>query len=954
DSECTVSWGAPVGLYEMLYDDGTPENYSAWEFAGNRNAVKFTPQGYPATITGAKIYICNTGFGNPIGSTFSVLVCKPDAAGMPGEVIDSVSATVNTTGLVSVTGLDAMVTTGDFFMVMVQTTPQPNCPYVGVDETLPTAYKSYSQDVLNGGAWALSAYQDFMIHAIVSGPASGGGDKMESKAANLPATDEMKAIINTPVEGFDNSAGVSRYDFNRIFLGATNPVTPPNGVFTLINNAITGTTYIDGGSTWYSLTQGWYCYGIKAVYPNGQQSDYAFTNYVHHKHYADLTIHALLGCDSVPAEGAIVKLSGAYYPYYSLTDTLPASGTLTFSQIIQGDATLTITYPGYNNYTQAIALTDTLEVNAVLGQALNKPINLQVDLNTLQANWQQPRGILMSQDFEGSQFPPIGWQVSTQGIAGWVSTTNGSSDSLVIPPHTKYAVVNDELGGPTNNGCCDYLITPAIDLRGAPDYTLTFNSFYNGFGNQHAYVEMSTDSGVSWIPIYTCQLANQWYGQTVDLSPYSGAGGLASVKFAFHANDAGNQASGWAIDDVSINYGGLAVSGYKVFLDGAEVGQTVETHWDFDPLSLLCGQAYQVGVSAIYCSGESDVDTLGFTNYFAYPPTNLSADTIVTATSGAVMLSWDVPLYCMANAVYFHIYRDDMFLTQVPLTDTAYLDLNLMPKSYCYTVTTVYDLTPFGFPGLLAESIKSDTACADIIYGGDLPFGDDFSSGGFDTTLWNPGQNWLVDNDSDNPVPAAKFKWDPLMTNYSSALQSTMINISGIDTVSPFKIYFNYEIKLQDSTSTGNEKLAVEIWDGAGWQIIKEYTNSGSFDWTWEHLEITDFIGDYAFMVRFRANGDSSSGIRYWAIDNVHIYYTETYFLPPMNLVVNPSGSFGNENHLIWEPPYTGSSDQSYILDDNTVEFSTSYNATGECWLGNEFQVSETGLLHSVSLFMEA
>jgi hypothetical protein len=72
-----------------------------------------------------------------------------------------------------------------------------------------------------------------------------------------------------------------------------------------------------------------------------------------------------------------------------------------------------------------------------------------------------------------------------------------------------------------------------------------------------------------------------------------------------------------------------------------------------------------------------------------------------------------------------------------------------------------------------------------------------------------------------------------------------------------------------------------------------------------------------------------------------------------MNLVVNPSGSIGNENHLIWEPPLTGNNGMTIILNDNSVEFNTSYNTTGECWLGNEFQLNENGLLDVVSLFME-
>ncbi len=922
DSVCTVSWCPPAGPYEVLYDDGTPENYAAWEFAGNRYAVKFTPEGYPATITGAKFFIANGPFGTAVGSSFVALVCKPDAAGMPGQVIDSVPVSVFSTGWLSITGMNATITSGDFFIVMAQSEPAPECPYLGVDETLPTVGKSYSRDLVNGGEWQLSAYQDFMIRAIVSGPGSGN---------------------------------VHQYDLAIIWLGAVNPVTPENGVYTLINNSISTTIFTFGGTTWSAPSQGWYAYGIKAIYLNAQASEFVYTNIVAHKLFADLSINAQLECGSIPAGGAIATLTGIYPPFYSLTDTLSSSGSLTFSHIVQGEYTLSVSYLGYETYTQAVSLYANEVIDTVLLQSRNKPINFKVTNNDLVATWQAPRGILLSQNFESSLFPPSGWQSSTQGIMGWYATTNGGSDSLAIPPHTVYAVVNDELGGAANNGCCDYLITPELDLRGAPDYSLSFNSYFNGLGGQLGFVEMSTDNGTTWNPIFTCYpLGGFWRNQTIDLSAYSGPSGLASVKFAFHANDAGNQASGWAIDDVMVTYGGLQVSGYKVYLDGTEMGQTTGLTWSFDPATFNC-QEYQAAVEAIYCTGTSEPATYDFSNGYPYPPANLAADTSITATSGAVKLSWQMPLDCLSNAVGYHIYRNDVFLAQVPVTDTIYWDMNLMPKTYCYDITTVYDLEPYGFPaGSTGESIKTGPACVDIIYGGDLPFFDDFSGGEFDTTLWNPGENWLVDEDSDNPVPAAKFKWDPLMTDYSSALQSTMINISEIDTTISFKIYFDYEIKLEDFAASGNEKLTVEIWNGSDWNVAKEYSNTGSFDWMSEQLDITALAGEQTLMVRFRANGISSDAIHYWAVDNVFIHYAETNLLPPMNLVVNPSGSIGSENHLVWEPPLTGNTVMSYILDDNTVEFSTFYDATGECWLGNEFPVSESGVLQSVSVFMEA
>ncbi len=920
DTQCTVSWCPPDKQYELMYDDGTAENYAAWEFAGNRNAVKFTPQGYPAKVMGAKIYIGAGPSGNFAGSSVCILVCKADAAGLPGQVIDSVIAVVYSTGWLNIVGLSATVTSGDFFIVMIQGQPTPDCPYLGVDETPPTVNKSYSKDVVNGGAWELSAYQDFMIRAIVTFP----------------------------------STNMSFYELTRIYVGTVPAPIPPFGsVYTLISNTISSASFIESVTTWHNLQPGWYAYGIKALYPNGQASEYTYTNIVPHNIFADLTINAKLECGPVPADGAIVTLTGLYYPYYSLTDTLFLSGSLTFSQISQGDYKATITYNGYDTYDEIVSLYNNEVVDAILLQSRNKPINFHVSNNELIASWQEPRGILLSQKFESSLFPPSGWQSSTQGIMGWYATSNGGSDSLAIPPHIVYAVVNDELGGAANNGCCDYLITPAIDLRGAPDYTLTFNSYYNGLGGQLASVEMSTDNGTTWTPVHTCYpTGGYWWNETIDLSAYSGPAGLASVKFAFHADDAGNEASGWAIDDVSITYGGLDVSGYKVYLDGTEMGQTTGLTWPFDPATFNC-QNYQAAVEAIYCTGISDPATHDFANGYAYPPANLSADTSITATSGAVTLSWQMPLNCLSNVVSYNIYRNDTaWIAQVPVTDTLYLDMDLLPGTYCYKMTSVIDLTPLGLPGMFGESEFSLPACADLIYGGDLPFSDDFSGGEFDTTMWNPGQNWLVDEDSDNPVPAAKFKWDPVMTNYSSSLESFYFDISSENFSLPFKVWFDYDIRLEDQLASSTEKLSVEVWDGTTWNPVHEYTNTGSFAWKPEHMNITSFATEQPFKVRFRANGGSSDAIQYWAIDNVHIY---VMIVEPamMNLVTQLVTQSGNEIYLDWNSPdeyYT-----TYCIDDGTAEDGISLNSQSEGWIGNEFPVTtDEGLLHKAWVFLNA
>ena len=1206
DTQADVTWCVPNGPYELLYDDGSAENFAAWQLPGNMNAVKFTPKGYPATVVGAKLFVGDGSFpaGGVInGAGFGVAVFNTGANGMPGTMLDSVAASVTNYGWIDVSGLNAVVTSGDFFIVMIQGTMSPNCAPIGVDETTPKAYKSYSRNVSTNSPWGISPYQDFMMHAVVSSPIGGDDDAMaaattviprkvagmisQSSPNAVPGKTGMRAMVSAP-EGYDNMDAVSKYSLSRIFLGAATPVAPAAGVFTLINNALTATTYTDGGTTWAGLAQGWYAYGVKAVYPNGQESPFVYTGAVPHKLYADLTINVKLVCGFVPAVGANVTLVGTDYPHDVLTAIVPASGTVFFDNMIKGKYDLTITKVGYTPFTLALNITGNKTIDAVLEDIRYMPRDLFVDDMTLVATWKEPLAYAIQENFEGGVFPPAGWAATTQGSVGWYASTNGSSSAFAIPNHTTYAVANDDAGGSGNNGCCDYLITPALDLTNAPSYALSFASYYTGTYGQMAYVEMSTDNGTSWTPVYTVTAATSWQQVEVDLSAYSGATGLASVKFAFHADDAAQWASGWAIDDVVLASGGVPVQGYGVFLDASEVGQTQELTWTYDPASINFGQTYVAGVAGLYCSGYSDLDTYTFTSHFLYPPRNLVAVKNVSTTSGAVILTWDAPIggdskidasYPAATVVgvpaektavassfiptstgatrqtdanvlfdngtivnspgtgpggsdesiipaggstygfglnqagglsvaddfvvpaswtitsvnfqgyqtnsgttstftgaYFriydgdpsaggvvvwgdfttnhmtttdftniyrvnapgegtarpvmnvtcnglsivlapgtywiewaltgsgssgpwvpnvvdpgnslqntgtwapltnpgpvglpftlsgtgggstnnalvgyHIFRDDASLVQVPPSPLTYWDLNLAPATYCYDITAVYDVSAFGFPaGTLAESSKEGTACADVNYGFDLPFNEDWTTGQFDVNLWTVGQNWVMDGQVGDPLPSAKFKWDPLLTNYSESLESFYMNATTLTTTTPYKIWLDFDLKLDDRTASTKELLTVEVWNGVSWKNVKEFANNGDFDWTMQHIDISTPAKHNVFKVRFRANGDLTGDIFSWAVDNIHIYVGYV-FNPPLNLVATAEGTPKNDIKLTWSPPAGGGSVMSYILDDNTSEGGVYLNGAGEAWLGNEFAVSDAGVLQSAAVYM--
>lgn len=188
---------SPGYNFVISYTDNIAENITAWVEAGNMNAVKFNSYtSYPIVVYGAQIYVGNGSFpigGSILNQPFRLSVYDSDGDnGLPGTLMDSVSAVVANYEWLTITGLDALVTR-DFYIAITQLSNEPNCIPIGVDETLPKAYRSYSRFITNGETWQLSPYQDFMINAMVS--TNVGLDKPDASVIKIspnPANETVK------------------------------------------------------------------------------------------------------------------------------------------------------------------------------------------------------------------------------------------------------------------------------------------------------------------------------------------------------------------------------------------------------------------------------------------------------------------------------------------------------------------------------------------------------------------------------------------------------------------------------------------------------------------------------------------------------------------------------------------------------------------------------------------
>ncbi len=658
DTECLVEWAAPVGPWEILYDDGEAEELVVWADPYNENAVKFSPPGYPFTLIGGRLFVGDGTFpsGNWLDAEFAVLVYDDDGQdAMPGTLMDSIPVVVDNYGWIEFWGGTAAFTEGDFYISMMQLTPAPDAPPLGVDYTSPVANRSYSR--LQGSDWALSPYQDFMIRAYISGPYNDGLHDLTSSFKNppkIPAGAEGKYFfakngIKPPgITGFESPGRIRPLDIDQDNRGITfyevarisdfDPdIGPETGNLSLIAGNINTESYND--TLYGQLAMGWYAYAVRANYTNGDTADWIYSNTVGHLKEVNVDFTVSLTTGEVP-EDVDITMTGADYPYAVYQKTTDTSGFVEFNGVWKGAYTIHAYKVGYELYEipDEDIQTD-MSYSIILGEKRYPPRKLWVDPLSSYAYWDYPIVTAIQEDFDGSQFLPAGWQTLSQGI-GWSLTTDGSSANWTIPPwDSQYACANDDAAGSGNNGCCDYLVTPALDLRESGGFSLMFDSYFDAAFGQLAFVEFSVDAGNTWYILHALSaFPGAWDQLEIDLSNYSGANGPYPFWLAFHTDDNGEWASGWAIDNVEVSNGSAEPIDFYMFLDGAFVGSTVQTSYQY--LWLTYGVSYEASVAARYTSGLSDKVYYNYVSTYLTPPRNLDGESF----DDAVHIWWEPPL----------------------------------------------------------------------------------------------------------------------------------------------------------------------------------------------------------------------------------------------------------------------------------------------------------------------
>jgi hypothetical protein len=150
----------------------------------------------------------------------------------------------------------------------------------------------------------------------------------------------------------------------------------------------------------------------------------------------------------------------------------------------------------------------------------------------------------------------------------------------------------------------------------------------------------------------------------------------------------------------------------------------------------------------------------------------------------------------------------------------------------------------------------------------DVPlFTENWLSGSFAANNWTTsgGTNWQVSGATGNPLPCVTFSYLPVVTSYNQYLTSKTITGQHSPVMT-----LKYDLALINWATLNTNHLSVEIWNGASWDVLKSYSNTGSITWTSESVDISAYTHN-TFQFRFHAYGSNSDDINSWFLDNISV-----------------------------------------------------------------------------------
>jgi hypothetical protein len=643
-----VTWGIPLGLYEIIYDDGEFENLTSWLQEGSFNALKFTPVEYPVTLIRGSI---NIGDGTyPPGTDplqpFNVAIFDDDGTnGFPGTQLVNFEVEPLDWGWVGfdLSRFNITLNSGDFYIAMQQGGNYPNCAPIAIDESNPV-YRSYSK--YQTQQWIPSTFNDFMMRAVCQGPGGGAGT-LTARGEWMPIQRQHKdqlflhqprisegyvgEAIYMPLEGGDPPRDLSHYEVWRIPEYTENDPTQWTLLIGYIPSNVTH--YTD--NQWTTLPDGGYRWGVKAVYTGGTSAA-GISNMLGKNMDADITFNVTTSSGESPL-GAFLQmnnLDGLQEHQYSAI--VPADGIVFFENVWKGTYNISVIKTnydpwGYTNY--VIDGDETFDV--YLLEVTDPPENLYVDPLTLLATWDAPTGFLdvFNETWNGGSLAYNGWTLDPATGNNWAYYAYMGNPSPCAwfywsPSYTNYS---------------QNLVSRVFDGSTLSALTLEYDIYLSNFSTstlEQCAVEIWDGSAWQMLANYTNSGGSiPWTHTMLDVTEYI-AGHDFQLRFRANGEDSYN-INYWVIDNIHFysNYP-KGVIGYNVYLDAQVAGFTTQDFFEYNPATINWGQTYISAVDAYYASGFSDKIYYQWTSAWLPPPRNLMGED----QGHIAYLTWEMPV----------------------------------------------------------------------------------------------------------------------------------------------------------------------------------------------------------------------------------------------------------------------------------------------------------------------
>ncbi|MCK9220660.1 MAG: carboxypeptidase regulatory-like domain-containing protein, partial [Bacteroidales bacterium] len=186
------------------------------------------------------------------------------------------------------------------------------------------------------------------------------------------------------------------------------------------------------------------------------------------------------------------------------------------------------------------------------------------------------------------------------------------------------------------------------------------------------------------------------------------------------------------------------------------------------------------------------------------------------------------------------------------------------------------------------------------------------------------GANWVLRTTRGNPAPCAEFYYSSVV-DYDMYLTSK--SFAGLH--APV-MQLKYDILLDNSGTTTENTMAVELWNGTAWSVLKTYTNQNDdIPWTSETINITSQTHNPAFKIRFHAHGGDCNDINWWDIDNVKILSTDG--------TSGPNPCVIGYNFYLNNVLSAFTTDTTYNIPPNQVEYGQTYTACVKSVFGSGY-----------------